>query len=207
MASVIPPEIIEEIKTRNDIVEVIGSFVQLKRAGSTNFKGLCPFHQEKTPSFHVDSARQMFHCFGCGKGGDVVRFLMDKENLTFVDALHMLATRAGIIIPEYNNTVRISGAVMYPNTVSYQDNKTLAHYIEQAGGYGTSAKKSKAYIIYMNGQVKKAKKFSSSIIQPGCEIIVPTKERNQFRLQNILSIATTSASLATMVASIANIIK
>ena len=78
MASVIPPEIIEEIKTRNDIVEVIGSFVQLKRAGSTNFKGLCPFHQEKTPSFHVDSARQMFHCFGCGKGGDVVRFLMDK---------------------------------------------------------------------------------------------------------------------------------
>ena len=103
MASVIPPEIIEEIKARNDIVEVIGSFVQLKRAGSTNFKGLCPFHQEKTPSFHVDSARQMFHCFGCGKGGDVVRFLMDKENLTFVDALHMLASRAGIIIPEYNN--------------------------------------------------------------------------------------------------------
>ena len=112
-----------------------------------------------------------------------------------------------IIIPEYNNTVRISGAVMYPNTVSYQDNKTLAHYIEQAGGYGSSAKKSKAYIIYMNGQVKKAKKFSSSIIQPGCEIIVPTKERNQFKLQNILSIATTSASLATMVASIANILK
>ena len=112
-----------------------------------------------------------------------------------------------IIIPEYNNTVRISGAVMYPNTVSYQDNKTLAHYIEQAGGYGSSAKKSKAYIIYMNGQVKKAKKFSRSIIQPGCEIIVPTKERNQFKLQNILSIATTSASLATMVASIANILK
>ena len=112
-----------------------------------------------------------------------------------------------IIIPEYNNTVRISGAVMYPNAVSYQDNKTLAHYIEQAGGYGVSAKKNKAYIIYMNGQVKKAKKFSSSIIQPGCEIIVPTKERNQFKLQNILSIATTSASLATMVASIANILK
>ena len=102
MGSVIPPEIIEEIKARSDIVEIVGSFVQLKRAGSTNFKGLCPFHQEKTPSFHVDSARQMYHCFGCGKGGDVVRFLMDKENLTFVDALHMLASRAGIIIPEYS---------------------------------------------------------------------------------------------------------
>ena len=103
MASVIPPEIIEEIKTRNDIVEVIGSFVQLKRAGSTNFKGLCPFHQEKTPSFHVDSGRQAYHCFGCGKGGDVVRFLMEKENLTFVDALHSLASRAGVIIPEYTH--------------------------------------------------------------------------------------------------------
>lgn len=112
-----------------------------------------------------------------------------------------------LIIPEYNNTVRISGAVMYPNTVSYQKGKSLAHYIEQAGGYGNRAKKSKAYIVYMNGQVKKAKKYSDNVIQPGCEIIVPTKEKNPFQLQNILSIATTSASLATMVASIANIIK
>ena len=112
-----------------------------------------------------------------------------------------------IDIPEYNNTVRISGAVMYPNTVSYQEGKNLKHYIEQAGGYGFRAKKSKAYIVYMNGQVCKAKKLSSSTIQPGCEIIVPTKEKNEFKLQNILSIATTSASLATMIASIANILK
>lgn len=112
-----------------------------------------------------------------------------------------------IDIPEYNNTVRISGAVMYPNTVSYQEGKNLKHYIEQAGGYGFRAKKSKAYIVYMNGQVAKAKKLSSSTIQPGCEIIVPTKEKNEFKLQNILSIATTSASLATMIASIANILK
>ncbi|MBQ7207412.1 MAG: DNA primase [Lentisphaeria bacterium] len=101
MGSVIPPEVIEEIKSRSDIVEVIGSFVQLKRAGNASFKGLCPFHQEKTPSFHVDGSRQMFHCFGCGKGGDVVRFVMDKENLSFVDAVHMLASRAGVVIPEY----------------------------------------------------------------------------------------------------------
>jgi len=112
-----------------------------------------------------------------------------------------------LIIPEYNNTVRISGAVMYPNTVSYQSGKSLAYYIEQAGGYGNRAKKSKAYIVYMNGQVKKAKKYSDNVIQPGCEIIVPTKEKNPFQLQNILSIASTSASLATMIASIANLIK
>lgn len=112
-----------------------------------------------------------------------------------------------LTIPEYNNTVRISGAVMYPNTVTYQDNKKLKHYVEQAGGYGFRAKKNKAYIIYMNGQVAKAKKLSNSVIQPGCEIIVPTKEKSSFKLENMLSIATTSASLATMIASIANILK
>ena len=112
-----------------------------------------------------------------------------------------------LIIPEFNNTVNIRGAVMYPNTVSYANNKSLSYYIEQAGGYGNRAKKSKAYIVYMNGQVKKARSHSSSIIEPGCEIIVPSKEKNPHKLQNILSIATTSASLATMIASIANIIK
>lgn len=111
-----------------------------------------------------------------------------------------------LIIPEYNNTVRISGEVMYPNTVSYVEGKTLSYYIEQAGSYGEMAKKKRAYIVYMNGQVKKAKKHKSDIIEPGCEIIVPTKQKNEFKLQNILSIATTSASLATMIASIANII-
>ena len=112
-----------------------------------------------------------------------------------------------LILPQYNNTVRISGDVMYPNTVTYEKRKTLAHYIEQAGGYGQRAKKNKAYIVYMNGHVKKAKGGYSKLIEPGCEIIVPTKEKNQFQLQNMLSIATTSASMATMLASIANIIK
>lgn len=112
-----------------------------------------------------------------------------------------------LIVPEYNNTVRISGEVMYPNTVSYVKGKSLGYYIEQAGDYGERAKKKRAYIVYMNGQVKKASKYKSNLIEPGCEIIVPTKEKNEFRLQNILSIATTSASLATMIASIANILK
>ena len=108
-----------------------------------------------------------------------------------------------LIVPEYNNTVRISGEVMYPNTVSYVKGKSLDYYIEQAGDYGERAKKKRAYIVYMNGQVKKASKYNSNLIEPGCEIIVPTKEKNEFKLQNILSIATTSASLAT----IANILK
>ena len=111
-----------------------------------------------------------------------------------------------LIIPEYNNTVRISGEVMYPNTVSYVKGKGLQYYIEQAGDYGQSAKKKRAYIVYMNGQVKKASKYNNNLIEPGCEIIVPTKEESSFKLQNMLSIATTSASLATMIASIANIL-
>lgn len=112
-----------------------------------------------------------------------------------------------LVVPEYNNTVRISGEVMYPNTATFEKNKKLSHYIEQAGGYGQRAKKSKVYVVYMNGQVKKGKSLSSNLIQPGCEVIVPTKEKNQFKLQNMLSIATNSASLATMIASIANILK
>lgn len=112
-----------------------------------------------------------------------------------------------LIVPEYNNTVRISGEVMYPNTVSYVEGKKISYYIEQAGNYSQSAKKKRAFIVYMNGQVKKANRYSSNLIEPGCEIIVPTKQKNSFQLQNMLSIATTSASLATMIASIANILK
>ena len=100
MAFGVSKEIIEDIRSRCDIVELIGMFVQLRRAGTNTYKGLCPFHQEKTPSFHVDAARQTFHCFGCGKGGDVFRFFMEKENVGFVDALHMLASRVGVVIPE-----------------------------------------------------------------------------------------------------------
>ena len=92
--------VIEDIRARCDIADVVGAFVQLKRSGASSFKGLCPFHNEKTPSFHVDTARQSYHCFGCGKGGDVFRFLMDKDGMTFYDAVHMLASRAGVIIPE-----------------------------------------------------------------------------------------------------------
>ena len=94
-------DVIEEIRHRCDIAEIISSCGgQLRRSGSTSLKGLCPFHQEKTPSFHVDTARQSFHCFGCGKGGDVFRFFMDKENLDFVNAAQILASRCGVLIPE-----------------------------------------------------------------------------------------------------------
>lgn len=123
------------------------------------------------------------------------------------DADIVLREGDNLIIPEYNNTVRISGDVMHPNTVSYKEGEKLKYYIEMAGDYSESAKKKRAYIVYMNGQVKKATKYDKDLIQPGCEIIVPTKQDKKVPLQTWLSIATTSASLATMVASIANILK
>jgi DNA primase len=95
----IPSETIEQIAAANDIVEVIGSYFPLKRAGA-NFKALCPFHQEKTPSFMVSPSRQTFHCFGCGAGGSVFRFVVDYEHVDFPTAVRKLAARAGITVVE-----------------------------------------------------------------------------------------------------------
>ena len=95
----IPSETIEQIAAANDIVEVIGSYFPLKRAGA-NFRALCPFHQENTPSFMVSPGRQTFHCFGCGAGGSVFRFVMDYEHTDFPSAVRKLAARSGITIVE-----------------------------------------------------------------------------------------------------------
>ena len=95
----IPQHVIEQVASANDIVEVIGTYFPLKRAGA-NFRALCPFHQEKTPSFHVNPARQSFHCFGCGVGGSVFRFVMDYEHVDFPAAVKRLAARAGIPVIE-----------------------------------------------------------------------------------------------------------
>ncbi|WP_308748757.1 DNA primase [uncultured Anaerococcus sp.] len=91
----ISDDMINQIKENSDIVDIISEYVDLKKAGSS-FKGLCPFHNEKTPSFTVDSKKQLFHCFGCGAGGDVVSFIMQKEGLSYPDSLKYLAQKAGI---------------------------------------------------------------------------------------------------------------
>ena len=92
---IIPEPVLEQIRHNNDVVEVIGSYFPLKRAGA-NFRALCPFHKEKTPSFNVNPQKQIWHCFGCGTGGDVFTFVMKYENLDFVAAVRRLAERAGI---------------------------------------------------------------------------------------------------------------
>ncbi|SHJ47211.1 DNA primase [Geosporobacter subterraneus DSM 17957] len=91
--------LIEEVRNRSDIVETVSKYVALKKAGS-NYKGLCPFHHEKTPSFIVSEEKQLYHCFGCGQGGDVINFVMKMENLDFIDAVTALGEKAGIRIEE-----------------------------------------------------------------------------------------------------------
>ena len=92
-------DLIEEVRSRNDIVDVISGYVRLQKKGSTYF-GLCPFHNEKTPSFSVSANKQMYYCFGCGAGGNVITFLMEYENYTFGEAIEVLAKRAGIELPK-----------------------------------------------------------------------------------------------------------
>ena len=92
-------DVIAEVRSRSDIVDVVGSYVHLDKKGG-NYWGCCPFHNEKTPSFSVNTNKQIFHCFGCGEGGNVISFIMKYENITFPEAVKSLATRAGIALPE-----------------------------------------------------------------------------------------------------------
>lgn len=94
-----PDEVIEEVRSSNNIVDIIGSYVRLQKKGSSYF-GLCPFHNEKSPSFSVSLNKQMYYCFGCGAGGNVFTFIMEYENQTFPEAVKILADRAGIALPE-----------------------------------------------------------------------------------------------------------
>ena len=112
-----------------------------------------------------------------------------------------------IIVPEYLSTVRIQGDVMYPNTVLYQPNKNIGYYISAAGGYGSTAKRNKLYIIYMNGNVTKGSKLNAKI-EPGCEIVVPTRrERRQMSAAEVLSLGTSAASLTTMIATVVSLLR
>jgi len=104
MNRAIPDEIVDEIRSRCNIVDIIGSYIPLKKAGHGTWKALCPFHQEKTPSFNISEQNQHYHCFGCGKGGDVFSFVMEREGVDFPNAIHLLASKCSVVIPEKTYT-------------------------------------------------------------------------------------------------------
>lgn len=121
-----PEELVEEVRLKNDIVDVISGYVKLRKKGSSYF-GLCPFHNEKSPSFSVSRQKQMYYCFGCGAGGNVFTFLMEYENYSFTEALRVLAERAGVELPkmEYSKEAK---AKADQRTILLEINKLAAKY-------------------------------------------------------------------------------
>src|SRR5947209_12885410 len=95
-----PGSFADIVKQQADIVRIIGDYVRLKKTGGQNFGGLCPFHKEKTPSFSVHATRQFYHCFGCGKSGDVFKFVQEIDNISFPEAIRAVAQKMGIALPK-----------------------------------------------------------------------------------------------------------
>ncbi len=131
----IPEEIIDEVRQSNDVVEVLGQYLSLKKTGST-YKALCPFHQERTPSFVVTPVKQIWHCFGCGKGGNVISFLMEHDKVSFIEALRTLAKRANITLPSSD------GYKEGAHDLLYQANEFAAKFFQErlTSGIGTGAR-------------------------------------------------------------------
>ena len=136
-------DLIEEIKTNNDIVDVISQYVVLKRSGR-NFFGLCPFHKEKTPSFSVSPDKQIFHCFGCGVGGNVIHFVSKIENLNFKDTLEMLANRANIPLPTLSSSPQEEKIANLKAKV-YKINEEVARFYHE-NLYKSTSKLAQEYI-------------------------------------------------------------
>lgn len=132
-------ELVEEIRSRSDIVSVISSYIRLQKKGS-NHMGLCPFHNEKTPSFSVSASKQMYHCFGCGVGGNVFTFIMEYENYTFVEALKFLAEKAGIAVPEQEYSEEAKKQADLKSRL-YEINKEAAKYfyVQLKSAWGQAA--------------------------------------------------------------------
>lgn len=144
MKSFIPDHILEEVRSRADIVEVVSDYVPLKAAGK-NFKGLCPFHQEKTPSFTANREKQIYHCFGCGAGGNVFRFLMQMEDLPFIESVRRLAARFQVTIPETSKSPG-NADTWNKKEVIYKLNAEAADYYHNLLLNSAGGKKARDYL-------------------------------------------------------------
>ncbi|MBV1914950.1 MAG: DNA primase [Pseudomonadales bacterium] len=163
MAGLIPQSFIEDLLTRVDIVEVIDSRTPLKRAGK-NYTGLCPFHQEKTPSFSVSPDKQFYHCFGCGAGGNAISFLMDYDSLEFVEVIEQLASQAGLVVPQGNQ--RDDQKTKQRATIYDLLQKVDEYYQEQLRSHN-EAEAAKQYLKARGLSGQLAKQFGLGFAPPG----------------------------------------
>jgi DNA primase len=143
LAFVIPQDNVSEIRNGVDIVEIVSETVSLKKAGQ-NYQGLCPFHVEKTPSFTVSPSKQIFHCFGCGEGGDVFRYLMKKEGLSFPEALQVLARRGGVALPTQDLSLEEKQRIHERENLLSLNRLVMAYFREQL--QEPLGKKARAYL-------------------------------------------------------------
>lgn len=170
----------EELRRMEDVVRMV------RREIGENLANALGLKVDSTFTVGIDLEEALAH-----PGGDADVVLREGDVL---------------MVPEYNNTVKVNGAVMMPNTVSYAQGKGVKYYLSQAGGYSANAKKNQKFIIYMNGQVAEVKGSGRKQIEPGCEIVVPNKTK-KFNFATVVSNATSFASLATMLASLATMMK
>lgn len=166
-------ELIEEIKSSNDIVDIISQYVILKRRGR-NFLGLCPFHKEKTPSFSVSPDKQIFHCFGCGVGGDVITFINRIENLGYRESLEMLAEKAGITLPTVDNDRDNKRQILKEKV--YSINQIVAELYHE-NLYKPQAKMAQEYVKKRKLDNNTLKKFMIGYSNGGTEVYKTLKTK------------------------------
>ena len=166
---VYPRETVVEVLTANDIVDVVGARVQLKSAGAGRLKGLCPFHNEKTPSFTVSRARQAYHCFGCGKGGDAIAFVMEQDGLNFVEALRHLADRAGMRLPAATPS---DDRREYLRTQLLELNKAAASFYQRTYAHEDKGKAGRDYVARRQLNQNTVERFGLGYAPEGWESLV-----------------------------------
>ena len=165
----IPEEVIEEIRTQVDIVDVVSDYVALKKRGQ-NYFGLCPFHAEKTPSFSVHAEKQIYHCFGCGMGGNAFTFLRDMEKISFIEAVRLLAQKAGIPLPEeradgHHRSGEVSDAL-------YRAHELAQKYFQHLLWKDAKGEKAREYIAERDISRQSAERFGLGVALPDWDALL-----------------------------------
>lgn len=178
----LPRQTLDEIRARIDIVDLIGSYITLKRAG-TGYKAVCPFHREKTPSFTVHPARQIFHCFGCGAGGDIFGFVMKHENVEFMDAVRLLAQRAGVEL----NVTEAERSEDTRKDLLYKIHEDIARFYQEILLKHASAKEARTYLANRNLDGNVIEQFGLGYAPGGFDIMEQFAKKRGFSLDALES--------------------
>ncbi|HBY56576.1 MAG TPA: DNA primase [Candidatus Atribacteria bacterium] len=175
-------ELLEEIRNRCDIVDIISGYVPLKPAGK-GFKGLCPFHEEKTPSFMVSPEKQLFHCFGCGEGGNVFNFIMKFEKVEFYEAVKMLAKKAGVTLPSDDK----KGNLLYKQKDRlYKLNNLAAKYYQECLARTFQGKKIKNYLKKRGINDKTVEKYRLGYAPAGGNLLINFLKKKGYSYENLI---------------------